>query len=231
MGAVIAGKGCIAAGRDSFADVAAPEIQDFIDGSEEPPRAPRGEGASCTAANPTVGGSMTCQPGNWSNDPTFTYTFIAGAGGEVLQSGASPEYTFSAAAAESTVFMRLQATNAGGTGIDQTPPTAPVMPAPAELELPPAPSGHVSLAGASIAVQGDGEATVKLACKGTSTCRGKLTLTVKTRDKGKQRRSKTTTIGTATFSIPPGKTATLELKLNGPAARCSSRITDNRARP
>jgi hypothetical protein len=215
-GLIVKGQKCTPGSLHLLANVTAPEIQDFLQGDPEPPRAPRGGGASCTAVNPTVGSSMTCTPGNWSNSPTFTYTFIAGPSGEVLQSGASPEYTFSAAAAGSTVFVRLQATNAGGTGIDQTPPTAPIMPAPAELELPPAPTGHVSLAGASIAVQSDGEATVKLACKGTSTCRGKLTLTVKTRDKGKQRRSKTTTIWTAGFSIPAGKTATIRLKLNGP---------------
>jgi hypothetical protein len=215
-GLIVKGQKCTPGSLHLLANVTAPEIQDFLQGDLEPPRAPRGGGASCTAANPTVGGSMTCTPGTWSNGPTFTYMFIASSSGEVLQSGASPEYTFSAAAAGSTVFMRLQATNAGGTGIDQTPPTAPIMPAaPAEPEPPPAPSGHVSLAGSSIAVQSGGEATVKLTCTGTSTCRGKLTLTVKTRDKGKQRRSKTTTIGTAGFSIPAGKTATISLKLNG----------------
>ena len=171
-GAVIAGKGCIAAGRDSFADVAAPEIQDFIDGSEEPPRAPRGGGAICTAVNPSVGGSMTCQAGNWSNAPTYTYTFIDSSSGQVLQSGASSEYTFSAAVQGSAVFMRLQATNAGGTGIDQTPPTAPVMPAaPVELELPPAPSGHVSLTGTHITTTSGGEATIKLTCEPSESLR------------------------------------------------------------
>jgi hypothetical protein len=168
---------------------------------------------------------MSCQAGNWSNNPTFTYSFIDSSSGQVLQSGVSPEYKFSAAAAGSTVFMRLQATNAGGTGIDQTPPTAPIMPAaPAEPELPPAPSGHVLLASTSIAVQSDGELAIKLSCKGTGTCRGKLTLTVKARGmfekrgrsgKGGTRRFKTTTIGIATFSIPPGKTVPIELKLNG----------------
>jgi hypothetical protein len=63
-----------------------------------------------------------------------------------------------------------------------------------------------------------------LRCTGTGKCSGKLTLTVRMQGmfekrgrsgKGGQRRSKTTTIGTATFSIPPGKTTTLELQLNG----------------
>jgi hypothetical protein len=227
-GVVIDGKGCIAGGRDSFADVAAPEIQDFIDGSEEPPRAPRGGGAGCTAVNPTVGSAMTCTPGTWSDEPSFTYTFVDGSNGQTLQSSASSEYKFTAADAGATVLMRLQATNAGGTGREETAPSAPVAPAPpAEPEPPPAPSSHVSIASASIPVQSDGEAAVKLSCKGTGTCRGKLTLTVRTQGmfekrgrsgKGGTRRFKTTTIGTASFSIAAGKTVTLELKLN-PAGR------------
>ncbi len=223
-GVVIAGKGCITAGRDSFADVAAPEIQDFIDGSEEPPRAPRGEGASCTAVAPTVGGSMMCTPGTWSNEPSFTYTFVNGSNGQTLQSGASPEYKFTAADAGATVFMRLQATNSGGTGREQTPPTAPVAPAPGVTTEPPpaAPSGHVSLAGGtSIAVQGSDRAAVRLTCTGTGTgtCRGRLTLTARTRGggegRGKKRRPEATTIiGIVSFSIPAGRTATVDLKLN-----------------
>jgi hypothetical protein len=71
----------------------------------------------------------------------------------------------------------------------------------------------VSLDGSTITVQSSGEAGVKLACTGTATCSGKLTLTGKgTPKKGKK--AKTVTIGTATFSIPTGKTATIHLKLN-----------------
>jgi hypothetical protein len=60
-----------------------------------------------------------------------------------------------------------------------------------------------------------GKAVVKLTCAGTGKCVGELTLTVKTRDKGrKKKRSKTTTIATATFSIPPGKTTKVDLELS-----------------
>jgi hypothetical protein len=224
-GLIVKGQKCSQGSLHLLANVTAPEIQDFLQGNPAPPRAPRGGGASCTATNPAVGGSMTCQAGNWSNAPSFTYTFIDSSSGQVLQSGASSEYTFSTAVQGSAVFIRLQAANAGGTGIDQTPPTAPIMPAaPAELELPPVPIGRVSLASASIAVQSDGEAAVKLTCKGTGTCRGRLTLTVRTQGmfeqrgrsgKGGTRRFKMTTIGTASFSIAPGKTVTTKLKLNG----------------
>ena len=81
-------------------------------------------------------------------------------------------------------------------------------------------TSSVALDGGAITVQSRGKAAVKLTCTGTGTCRGKLTLTIKTRrNKGRKRRhSKATIIGTATFSIPAGKTATVELTLN-PAGR------------
>jgi hypothetical protein len=218
-GAVVGGRGCTAGASNSFANLAAPEIQDFIDGSESPPRAPRGGGASCTAVNPIVGGSMTCTPGTWSNEPSFTYTFVDSATGQTLQSSASSEYKFTAADAGAAVFMRLQASNPGGTGREQTPPTGPVAPAPAaEIEPPAAPSGHVSIAGTRIVVRGNNRAEVKLACAGTGTCRGRLTLTVRTRgqgkNKGKRRGPEAMAIGAVSFSIPAGKTVTVDLGLN-----------------
>ncbi len=214
-GAIIGGRGCTAGASNSFANVAAPEIQDFIDGSESPPRAPRGGSAGCTAVNPIVGGSMTCTPGTWSNEPSFIYTFLDSATGQILQSGASSEYKFTAADTGATVFMRLQATNSGGTGREQTPPTTPVAPAPAaETEPAAAPSGHVSIAGTSIVVQSNGRAAVKLTCAGTGACRGRLTLTVRTRKGGKTKRFKTTVIGTVSFSIPAGRTVIVDLELN-----------------
>jgi hypothetical protein len=84
--------------------------------------------------------------------------------------------------------------------------------------------GSVSLAGTRITTTRRGEAAVKLRCAGTGKCSGKLTLTVRTQGMfekrarsskgGKGRRaSKMETIGTATFSIPPGKT-TIDVKLN-----------------
>jgi hypothetical protein len=68
----------------------------------------------------------------------------------------------------------------------------------------------VSLVGTHITTTGRGVATVKLTCTGTGTCRGKLTLTGKSTAK----KGKTTTIGTASFSILAGKTAAIRLTLN-----------------
>jgi D-aminopeptidase len=71
----------------------------------------------------------------------------------------------------------------------------------------------VSLDGSTITDQSSGEATVKLTCTGIGACAGKVTLSGKsTSTKGKK--AKTETIGTAAFSISPGKTATIKLTLN-----------------
>ena len=77
----------------------------------------------------------------------------------------------------------------------------------------------VSLDGSTIDVQSDGIALVKLNCRGTAGCRGKLTLTaptaVEARDaKGKKRRARSTTIGTTSFSIAGDGTKTVKIALD-----------------
>jgi hypothetical protein len=108
--------------------------------------------------------------------------------------------------------------------------SSPCPPAPAAAATPGArdtssSTATVSLASTAIAVEHGRTSVIKLTCKGTATCTGKLTLTVRTQGmfekhgrsgKGRQRRSKTTTIATASFSISPGKTATIDVKLNAP---------------
>ena len=73
----------------------------------------------------------------------------------------------------------------------------------------------VSLLGTRIFVRsnggGDGDATVELRCTGTSTCHGKLTLTIGVRGSkrsGKRRgghAKQVTTLATATYSTPPAR--------------------------
>jgi hypothetical protein len=79
-----------------------------------------------------------------------------------------------------------------------------------------APTGSASLIGSSVTVPPGGrQALIRIACKGTATCSGKLTVTIKmTTKKGKRKQGKTVTIGTAGFSVAAGKTATIKLTLN-----------------
>jgi hypothetical protein len=74
-------------------------------------------------------------------------------------------------------------------------------------------TGSVSLDGSTLTAR-SGKAAVRLICTGTATCDGKLTLTGKSTPK-KGKKARVETIGTVIFSIPAGKTTTVELKLNG----------------
>ncbi len=224
---LIDGKRCVAGAENAFANVAAPEIQDFLDGSEEPPRAPRGGGAAIFE-EPIRDGTMGCEPGHWSGNPTFIYTFLDSSTGQIVQQGASSTYAVPATELGHMILCEVRASNAGGTGVGRTPPlqaiaAAPVPPPAATSggTTSPTPAagsavpvlGAVSLAGTSVTVQGSSEALVKLACEGTGTCSGKLSLTGKSTPK-KGKKAKSETIGTATFLIPAGKTVTVDVRLN-----------------
>jgi hypothetical protein len=142
---VVDGERCRRGSLDGFVNVTAPEIRDFIEGSEDPPLAPRGEGASLFG-KPIVGQTLTCEPGSWSNDPAYTYTFINSAHGEILQQGSSPTYLLHETDFGRAIFCELQATNAGGTGTARTPASAPVEQAPF---ISPPPSGGGTTTGNS----------------------------------------------------------------------------------
>jgi hypothetical protein len=128
---VIDGQPCRDGAGGGFANVMAPEIRDFIEGSETPPRAPQGGGAVIRGVT-KVGDSLTCEPGNWSNDPTFTYSFIDSSNGQVLQQGSSSTYALTAVDVGRTILCEVQAANAGGTGVGRTPALSAI-----EATLPP----------------------------------------------------------------------------------------------
>jgi hypothetical protein len=97
-----------------------------------------------------------------------------------------------------------------GTAQCNAPPAATVGPASEGGAGSPS-VATVSIADTRITTTTGGEAIVKLTCKGMGACRGRLTLTVK---KDRRRRSKTTTIATTSFFVPPGKSATVKLRLD-----------------
>jgi hypothetical protein len=218
---VLSGESCGDGALAAFANVAAPEIGDFIAGSEAPPRAPQGGGAVIRGV-PKVGYSLTCEPGTWSNAPMFTYAFVDGAGAGVLQRGAASTYALSAADVGRTIYCEVQAANAGGTGVGRTPSlraieaAAPAPPsslqAPPQAPAPAVEAGGISLRGGSLAVRG-GAVSVTLSCSGGAECRGKLTLTARGRSK-RGHRTHAATIGTAGFSIGGGRTITLQVELD-----------------
>jgi Trypsin len=216
--------GCEAGDIGAYANVGAPEIQDFItDPGSDPPRAPRGAGVEIRAV-PEAGHSAICVPGNWSNSPTYTYTFISeSVGGAVLQQGSSSIYLLSGSNVGKKILCEVQAINSGGTGVARTSPLGPIGAPPSAPSTPPvshpvttvaAPeTSSLSLDGGHIAVTKAGVASVKLACLGKSGCHGRVTLVVKRTVKARGvTRRRTVSIGAANFTIVPGATV-IKVKL------------------
>ncbi len=139
---VIGGEACLPGSLDGFVNVTTPEIRDFIEGSESPPLAPRGGGAQL-AGEAVVGALLSCEPGAWSNGPTFSYTFFNGANGDVLQEGDSATYAVSEADVGREIGCLVTATTAGGIATARTALLAPVPPAPPSGE-PPATSSSLA---------------------------------------------------------------------------------------
>ena len=131
---VIEGKPCLAGAVGGFANIAAPEIRDFIfEGNPAPPHAPRGGGTSVHGV-PLVGGTLGCEPGAWSNSPTFTYSFVDSATGRVLAQGSSSTYLLTGADLGRSILCQVMAANEGGTGVGRTPALAAVRPTAHEEE-------------------------------------------------------------------------------------------------
>jgi hypothetical protein len=146
MGVIDFGEGeqrCGHGSLNGFANLTAPEIRDFVEGNPAPPRAPRGGGVVIRGVT-TAGHSLSCEPGSWSNAPTFTYAFIDNANGQILQQGPSSTYVLSQADVGRTIYCEVQAANAGGTGVARTVALAAVKPAPVgsppPSPLPPSPA-------------------------------------------------------------------------------------------
>jgi hypothetical protein len=75
----------------------------------------------------------------------------------------------------------------------------------------------VSLAVANIPVEQNGAAVLKLACVGDESCHGKLTLEIKQSTKGKRDNGKShnLVVGTASYTISAGATASVTVHLDG----------------
>jgi Trypsin len=143
--AVVGGQRCTRGALDGFANVTAPEIRDFVEGSESPPRAPQGGGGIVIRGFITVGNSLTCEPGSWTNSPSLTFAFIDDASGQTLQRGGSTTYALSGADVGRTIACEVAASNAGGTGTVKTAPLPPIKPSQAAV----LPVGGGSSAGAT----------------------------------------------------------------------------------
>ncbi len=112
------------------------------------------------------------------------------------------KYLAPAASVESSPSAAQSALSAGSTGVLGFGPLAGGASA----------ACKVSLRSKTIAVQPHNRAVLRLLRTGTGACRGKVTLSFKSKTKG--RHFKLETIGTASFSIAPGKSQIVRLALS-----------------
>jgi hypothetical protein len=126
--------GCDPGSDSIFTYLGAPEILDFVEGDDAPPVAPRPTSTTFLrlAWDPplVVGNTLECASGGWASAPQLTYSFLDSANGQVLQTGASPNYLLPASAVGATVYCEVAASNAGGTTLAETRTTTAVQAAP-----------------------------------------------------------------------------------------------------
>jgi hypothetical protein len=124
---IISGQACRDGADNGFVNATAPEIKEFVEGSEAPPLAPRGGSGITLRAVTRVGSLATCEPGSWSGSPTYTYSFFNSGTGAALQSGASSTYAITSANIGESIACEVRASNAGGTGAVRTSGLPPVL--------------------------------------------------------------------------------------------------------
>jgi secreted trypsin-like serine protease len=135
------GKECPVGHPSAFTNIAAPEIRDFIEGSESPPVAPRQSSPPAMkwfGSSPIAFIPLTCESGGWSGSPSLTYTFqLENASAQMLQSGPANVFAPAGGLVGATVVCVVQASNPGGTSTgrsgttptivaDTTPPNAAI---------------------------------------------------------------------------------------------------------
>jgi hypothetical protein len=136
VGVVSAGAtGCDAGSHSLFTYTGAPEILQFVQGSDNPPTAPRETAATFLQIkwDPplVVGNTLTCSTGAWAPpQPRFAYSFVNLTDGTVLQSGPRTTYLVPPAAIGATIVCEVTASNDGGTMLEETDPTPAVKAAP-----------------------------------------------------------------------------------------------------
>lgn len=205
--------------------------------------APENTTAPIVSGTAKVGQPLTCSEGAWTTPAPTSYTYRWLRDGVAIGGAEANTYTVTAADEGHSISCEVTATDAVGsksvvsgnsvaireearerreveeeeaalakkrqeeTGATKKP----------EEQAKIAVTGDVSLIGSALSVQSDGKGSVKLTCTGTATCAGKLTLTVKS--KSQKRKAHTEAIGTATFSIPAGKTRVVTVTLTAAGRR------------
>ena len=157
------------------------------------PTTPASTAAPALTGTPVVGQTLSCSQGTWSHEPTYlAYQWLRNGTPIAGQTGAT--YAVQAADPGKSITCVVWAGN--GAGVASAMSNAVAIPVPLALF-------------AGVKVKGS-VASVKLRCPGPGACSGTLKLVASMRH-GK--RTTNVTVGTASFSIAAGKTATIHVRL------------------
>jgi V8-like Glu-specific endopeptidase len=123
-------KECPVAQPSVFANLAAPEVRAFVEGSEAPPVAARPTSLPVMRmfGTPPVDFSpLTCEPGAWSGSPSLTYAFqVDNSAAQLLQGGVANVFAPLASLIGLPVVCIVQASNSGGVSTVRTGTTPPI---------------------------------------------------------------------------------------------------------
>jgi hypothetical protein len=177
------------------------------------PVAPGFTAAPGLSGSPAAGATLTCSGGSWSNYPTaVTYSWRRD--GVAIAGQAAATFVVTRADEGTSISCAVAISNAAGSAsavsdkIDVArtfiPSTQP-LPIPSKIRA----GGAVAPAKATAK---NGKVSIPLTCTADSTCKGRLTLAYEEKAKGKPKKI---ALGAASFSIAPGKTRPVTVKLSG----------------
>jgi hypothetical protein len=204
-------------------DVTAPLAATGIDASmlESAPKQPAALTAPVLSGSPSVGAALSCSAGTWSNNPTsLSYAWLRG--GTVIAGQVGATYTVQAEDQGQTLTCQVTASNGAGSAVVSSNSLSVPVPSPPPPPPPPPPpapkAGTAVMVGNGLVEHGTGELLLK--CDGEGACKGTVKLVdkivVKIRKHGKvKRKTRTVTVGEASFSIAAGGKETLDVHLTG----------------
>lgn len=188
---------------------------------ETSPTAPAFTSNPVLGGGTTVGSTLSCSTGTWSNNPT-SIAYAWQRGGVAIAGQAGATYVVTSADQGTSLTCTVTVANAPGsvsaTSNALAIPTAAAVtpittPAPPEESTPtPKPSPATATGKATAKA---GTVTLTLKCGGQVACKGSLKLVYEAKSKGENGKTtvKKITIGSASFQVPAGKSKAIKVKL------------------
>ncbi len=163
---------------------------------------PTNSAAPALTGTAAVGSVLSCSQGTWTNNPTsLTYRWLRN--GSAIAGQSANTYTVQSADLGTGIACEVTATNGAGSTAATSNTVAIPKPKPGRVVV-----ESASVKGATV--------TVKLRCTGSNACSGVVKLIAKVKTgHGKHRKTRSTLIGVASYSMALGKHSTLRVQLTG----------------